>query len=209
MPSIRRDSTDSLVFSIRTVTPESNSHTFNRNTSGPVGEQMLSEAEFCYHIVTAGFDESPGQEIPFFHAPQYADQWPIGFMQPEQWRRIWNGQQFELDPFLQYGRMETGRETPWIHELVFKGVKYHLTIDHQKLEGLPTFTEGMVVKCRQWNCNTQRYIIDHCAYKDDVNAYLKMICYDEYHNAYDIRFATLLSFSLFPSATATFVNIRI
>jgi hypothetical protein len=66
--SIRRDSTHSLDFSIRTVTPELNSHEFDRDTSGPVGR--LSEAKFRYHIVTAGIDESPGQEIPSFHAPQ-------------------------------------------------------------------------------------------------------------------------------------------
>lgn len=188
MPSTGQDSTHSLVFSTRTSTTSTglHSHEFDRRDTS---KRWLSKAEFHNHIIIPPFNEIRGHEVPLCHAPQYADQWPVGFRQPNRlWWQIWNGQQFELDSFLRYGTTKTGKGTPWIHEPDFRGVKCRLTIDHQKLEGLPTFTEGMIVKCRQWNYDTRRYIIDHCAGKDDINAYLKVICYDEYHNTYDIRF---------------------
>jgi hypothetical protein len=47
----------------------------------------------------------------------------------------------------------------------------------------------MILSCQNWNTHRHKYIIDHCVYKDDLNAYLKVICYDERQNEYDSRFS--------------------
>jgi hypothetical protein len=131
----------------------------------------------------------PAREIIARHSPQYADQWALGF-EPSDWPRIWNGQAIEIDRFLRYGRnLITGVETPWVHETDYRGVSFRLTIDHQRIhENMPVFVQGMILSCRDWNTHTHKYIIDHCIYKDDLNAYLKVVCYDESQNEYDSRF---------------------
>src|SRR5260221_2649161 len=91
----------------------------------------------------------PANEISLHHKPQYADQWPIGFRQPEEWTRIWNGRPYEIDRHIRYGIDNTGDTVPWIHETEFKGTSYRLAIDHrQTLGDLPTFTHGMIISCR-------------------------------------------------------------
>jgi len=113
----------------------------------------------------------------------YADQWPIGFVQGGQWSRIWSGTEYEIDRYLRHGRiMHTGENVPWTPETQFKGVRWRLVIDLRKnLHDLPIFTDGMIISFQ--NCNTQEYhyIIDHCAYQDELFAYLKVFCFRSDH----------------------------
>ena len=44
---------------------------------------------------------------------------------------------------------------------------------------MPIFIKGMIINfqnCTNWH---YRYIVDHCAHQDDINAYLKIICYTQ------------------------------
>lgn len=131
----------------------------------------------------------PANEISVCHSPQYADQWPIGFQQPGEWMRIWNGRPYEIDRYIRYGIDNAGEDVPWAHETQFKGTPYRLAIEHRWTpKELPTFTHGMIISCRNWNTKRHKYIIDHTVYQDELNAYLKIICFDEMQYAYDNRF---------------------
>jgi len=125
--------------------------------------------------------------VPRVQEPHFADQWPIGFANDKV--RIWNGRQYEIDRFLEYGRtIRNGNRMPWIPEYLFKGAAYRLTIDLRKsLIGLPIFTHGTIISVRNWNCHEYQYIVDHCIHKDKERAYLKVICFDSCDFALDIR----------------------
>ena len=121
---------------------------------------------------------NPTHEFPEWHEPQYADQIPIGFHGHE-WIDIWNGPRYEIDKYLMHGiNLWTGEESPWFHEYDFMGIQWRLAIDHRKsLKGLPHFYEGMIISFDTFSSRNYQYVIDHCAHVDDVNAYLKLICY--------------------------------
>jgi len=119
-------------------------------------------------------------EIPLtIPEPQYADHWPIGFIQTGQWPHIWRGAENNIDRYLRYGRhMRTGDNVFWTPETQFKGIRWRLVIDSRKdLHSLPIFVEGMTLSFQHCNTRNFRYIIDHCAYKDEVSAYLKVFCF--------------------------------
>ncbi len=131
----------------------------------------------------------PANEVFLHHKPQYADQWPIGFHRPGEWAHIWNGRPYEIDRHIRYGIDNTGDEVPWTHETEFKGASYRLAVDHRQTSAnLPILTHGMIISFRNWNTETHKYIIDHCVYRDELNAYLKIVCYDNMQYAYDNRF---------------------
>ena len=118
-------------------------------------------------------------ELPDWHEPRYADHPPIGFDEAE-WPRVWSGHQREMDQFLVYGlNLWGGYPTPWFQEYEFMGVQWRLLVDHHLAhDRIPIFTQGMVLLFQ--NCNNQkyRYIIDHCAHRDETKAYLKVICFN-------------------------------
>ena len=130
------------------------------------------------HTSNVPHSVSTASETPDWHEHQYSDFWPCGFHINE-WFRIWTGEEHNIDPFLVYGiNLCKGNLTPWFHEYEFKGIRWRLMIDHRlPRDDMPTFVEGMILNfqdCTNWS---YRYIVDHCAYQDDVNAYLKIICY--------------------------------
>ena len=154
-------------------------------------ERRVSDSEYAYAPTEPWQPVFPFKRNQLHYVPRiqelhYADQWPIGFADDKE---VWNGKQYEIDNFLEYGRtIRDGTRIPWTPEYMFKGVAYRLTIDVRKsLIGLPTFTHGTIISVRNWNCHEYRYIIDHCVYKDEITAYLKVICFDSCDFAQDIR----------------------
>jgi hypothetical protein len=135
---------------------------------------------------------SPIREIPIFHSPYHADQWPIqvGFA-ADGWTRLWNEKKIRLDPYLKLNKDPiTNLRVPWTREEVFKGAFYRLTIDIRKsLATFPTLTHGMIITCQDWDCDGYHYFIDHCIYKDKTYAYLKVVCFDKYHYSQDVWFS--------------------
>ena len=130
-----------------------------------------------------------GREVAQLQGPQYEDYSPIGFL-PEEWPRVWNGLPVSLEPYLRHGRLNfQSKRIPWFHECEFRGASFRLTIDHNiPRDSLPIFTHGMILSYRDWNSTTHKYIINHCTHKDDLNAYLKIVCYDNERYAYNIQF---------------------
>jgi hypothetical protein len=126
------------------------------------------------------------QSIPNTHALHTIDHPPIGF-DYSQWTRVWNSQEYELDGYLQSVRsIHNGTLLPWIPEYAFSGAPYRITIKHYgRNEDLPTFKHGMMISFSKCNGLDYRYIIDHCLYTDDFNAYLKVICFDSCQYYYD------------------------
>jgi hypothetical protein len=120
----------------------------------------------------------PTYDFPDWHEPQYADQIPIGFRRRD-WSDIWHGPCHDIDKFLMRAlNIWTGQYTPWIHEHDFMGIQWRLVIDHRlPLDDLPIFQEGMIISIQNVNHRNYQYVVDHCAHEDEVNAYLKLVCY--------------------------------
>ena len=72
----------------------------------------------------------------------------------------------------------TGQCTPWTHEHNFMGIQWRLVIYHRlPLDNLPIFQEGMIILIQNVNHRNYQYVVDHCAHEDEVNTYLKLVCY--------------------------------
>ena len=127
-------------------------------------------------------------QVPSTHLPNYADHWTIGFPNPNEWERVWNGRQYNLDSLLLSSRsIRNGENMPWTYEHTFKGAMYRLTLDHQQMrDHMPFFTHGTIISVQNWNCQVFRYIVDHCVYTDEHNAYLKVICFEISNSAFDM-----------------------
>jgi hypothetical protein len=124
---------------------------------------------------------------PLTQSVQQADHWPIGFHDTIDWARIWNGPQHRLDRFLRYAHTADDSRIPWTYENTFKGAWFRITIDHRKsLTDLPNLMHGDVISIQNWNCDQSRYIVDHCVYHDDMNAYLKVYAFTPQSQIYDI-----------------------
>lgn len=124
--------------------------------------------------------------IPKHHDPRFIDRWPLGFSDTN-WTQVWNGREHKIDQYLRQARsIYDGSMLPWTHEYDHKGAPYRLTINHHHpLDGLPMFTQGMIISFLDCNGRDNRYIIDHCTYQDDLNAYLKVICFDSDQSHFD------------------------
>ncbi len=120
------------------------------------------------------------------HEPRFADHWPLGFSEME-WTQVWNSREHKIDQYLrQAWSIYDGSMLPWTHEYEHKGAPYRLTISHQHpLDGLLLFTHGTVISFLGCNGRDNRYIIDHCTYQDDVNAYLKVVCFSADQSHFD------------------------
>jgi hypothetical protein len=96
-----------------------------------------------------------GHEILKSHHTRYADHWPIGFADEGKWTSVWNGKEYEIDQYLRYTQdINTRTLVPWIHEPLYRGAQYRLSIDHSKeFDGLPVFAEGMIIAYQSWNTN--------------------------------------------------------
>jgi hypothetical protein len=63
-------------------------------------------------------------------------------------------------------------------EVQFKGAPYRLTLDPGcNVTNTPCFTHGMTISYRNFNTQSHRYVIDHCAYHDETTAYLRVLCF--------------------------------
>jgi hypothetical protein len=121
------------------------------------------------------------------HSLHTADQGPVGF-EHDEWTRIWYNHEYAIDKYLHHSRMSFDSELlPWTYEHKYQGARYRLTIDSNRtFDDLPSFTHGKIIafnKCNNWD---YKYIIDHCVDVDEFNAYLKLICYDNFYDYYDI-----------------------
>ena len=127
-------------------------------------------------------------QIPFYHEPQYADHWPIGFLGTHRWTDVWHGQECNIEPYLHMHRnIKTGVLAPWTLETKFKGARWRLTISKNRdLSNMPNFREGMIISFRHCNNANFRYIIDHCVFEDELRAYLKVLCFRIDHHVCDI-----------------------
>ena len=154
--------------------------------------ESYDEPDYFQHTPRIIFPRlrSPAHAIPRVHHPNLVNPWPLGFAMFDQWRTIWESDEIKLDPYLRYYR--SGQHfipVPWNHKSSFSGTPYRLTICNQKnLDGLPLLMHGMIVSFQDCNNHRFRYIIDHCAFADEQNAYLKVVCYDVQHIAYDALF---------------------
>ena len=151
---------------------------FNSGNEVPNTECEVDNFEYPSVIP---LDSNPNLELPDWHEPHYADQPPIGFDEDE-WPHIWNSHQYGIDRFLVYGsNLWGGYSTPWFQEYEFMGIRWRLLVDRGKApDQIPYFTRGMVLLFQDCNNQNHRYIIDHCAYRDEANAYLKVICFDQH-----------------------------
>jgi len=124
---------------------------------------------------------------PRRHDPRLGDYWPLGFLEAD-WDQTWHGREHKIDLYLRQARsIYDGSMLPWTHEYEYKGAPYRLTIDHQRsLDGLPVLTHGMVISFLNCNSGNNRYIIDHCVHQDDLNAYLKVVCFSFDQSHFDI-----------------------
>jgi hypothetical protein len=177
---------------IRPLILETLTTTFGRCTAATnsgseahnLGEGRVTIAE--YNTNNTNFfsivpNSSPIFETPEWHEPQFADWWPIGFSNAEEWQSIWNSHEVAIDSFLMRGlNLGTGTLTPWFREYDFKGIRWRLAVDHRlPLNELPVLTEGMVLSIQDCNNRYLRYVVDHCAHKDDINAYIKIVCFTQ------------------------------
>lgn len=133
------------------------------------------------------FNINRAYHVPSSTKPHFADQLPLGFPDDE-WERVWNDREQPIDQYLREVQfLHDASIVPWTNEYDYNGVPYRLTIDHQRsFIGLPNFTHGTTISFRNSNGRNHRYIIDHCLYQDDLNAYLKVICFDSTQRRYDV-----------------------
>jgi hypothetical protein len=175
----------SLSISLRSnaTTPEPEEHGFEQDILNRYLTHYIRRAQYAqigrdYDSVNPpGIFPSPllpANEIFVCHKPQYADQWPIGFRQPGEWMRVWNGRPYEIDRHIRYGIDSTGDEVPWTHETEFKGAPYRLVIEDRRTpDKLPTLIHGMIISCRNWNTETHHR--SHCLWRSCLCQFREII----------------------------------
>jgi len=161
-----------------------------------IGRRRVGNPELMYrwpdittpHLIfpPIGVAANRVHSITKVHAPQFANHPPVGFSDDE-WARVWHGHEFAIDGHLLSGRaIPNGDPLSWNYEFDYIGTPYHLTIDHRKsFDGLPLFKHGKVISFANCNGWDFQYIIDHCMQIDDLNAYLKLVCFDSCQCYYD------------------------
>jgi hypothetical protein len=104
------------------------------------------------------------------------------------WNHVWEANECRLDDYLIHVRTSHGETlVPWTNEYDYHGVHHRLTIDPQtSFDQLPTITHGTTISFRECNGRNFRYIVDHCVHQDDLNAYLKVICFDTSQRRYTL-----------------------
>lgn len=126
-------------------------------------------------------------QVPLKYSSRFADQLPLGFTN-EEWIQVWKADEFKLDTYLKHVPTNHGDVlVPWTNEYEYHGVYHRLTIDHESpFHWCSKISHGTTIQFRNCNGPNFRYVVDHCVHQDDLNAYLKVICYSSSQRWYNI-----------------------
>lgn len=113
--------------------------------------------------------------------PRYMDRWPIGFDKKE-WDDVWAKKPLPIDKYLLKIRIghRSSDETA-IRERTYLGVAWRLRIDVLQAERqrMPILRQGTVLSYQRSHTQKYRYVIDHCVFRDRIEAYLRVYCFDK------------------------------